>query len=259
MFEGMFEGVFEFVQQGYLMSIGSGAFFMSLFLLPSVLQSRNMRYQFIYPVYTLVLLYSSMWVYENILSVIMSYAPYRFAGLIPVPFIIALVISRGCYSVKGSARVFAVLAALLLIFYISDDSNDFYDSLYQIENVYGLPQDVVDVCDLMLSEAEEPLILVNSPDANYFRQYSADIKLVNVNIASMPNIAATRSEYSQIRSLMSNSLSIDMEAVGELAAACGVDYIILNLDAYGSVYYAGETWYSLYEVVGEYLVFKVNS
>ncbi len=258
-FDTFCDGYFKLVQQGYLMSIGSGAFFMGLFLLPSVLQSRNMRYQFIYPVYTLVLLYSSIWVYDNILEVVMSYAPARFVGLIPVPFVIALMISRGCYSLKGSMRIFGVLAALLLIFYISDDSEDFYDNLYQAENVYGLPQDVVDVCDLILSEVEEPLILVNDPDAQYFRQYSADIKLVNVNIASMSNIAATRSEYSQIRQLMANSDSIDIEDVGELAAACGVNYIIVNVGAYDYMYYADLTWYRLYDVVGEYMVFKVNS
>ncbi len=256
----MFEGIFEITRRNMLMGTGSGAFFLSLFLLPAVCQSREEKYKFVYPVYTVVLLYSSYWVYTNVLTVILSYAPDRFVALIPVPFILALMISRGCCSVKGKERIIAVLAAALLIFYISDYGGDnFYDDLYKIENVYGLPQDVVDVCDLMLSEEEQPLILVNDLDVDYFRQYSADVKIVNVNLAGMSAVAETRSEYTQIQELMSDPGTIYMNLVGELAAECGVDYIILRVDAYQSVNYADELYYTLYEVIGDYLVFKIKA
>ncbi|MCD7752091.1 MAG: hypothetical protein LUI10_10200 [Lachnospiraceae bacterium] len=219
-----------------------------------------MRYKFVYPVYTVFLLFANDWFFSNVLSVVLIYAPYRFVVLIPVPFIIALMVSGACNSVKGKGTVLMVLAALLFFYFVSDlGDENYYEDDYKIENVYGLPQDVVDVCDLVLSEKDEPLLLVNDPDVDYFRQYSAKVKLINVNIASMPGVAATRSEYTQIKNLMADSGGIDMEAVGELAAACEVDYIILNVDAYNSVFYEGETWYSLYEVVGDYLVFKVNS
>ncbi|MCD8131658.1 MAG: hypothetical protein LUE16_10370 [Lachnospiraceae bacterium] len=261
MLEGInLEGIFEIVRQNMLSSTGSGTFYLSLFLLPVMLRSRDMRYKFVYPVYTIFLIYTSYWIYTNIISAIMGYAPARFVTLIPIPFIIALVISDGCNSVKGKGTVLVVIAALFLFYFISDaEYEDYYDDDYKIENVYGLPQDVVDVCDLILSENEEPLLLVNDPDIDYFRQYSGKIKMINVNIGSMTDVAATRSEYSSIRSLMSDSEGIDMNLVGELAEECGVDYIVLNADAYHSVFYADELYYSLYEVIGDYLVFKVNS
>ncbi|MCD8378760.1 MAG: hypothetical protein LUC95_00210 [Lachnospiraceae bacterium] len=256
----MFDGMFEIVRQNWLAGTGSGAFYLSLFLLPTVMRSRDMRYKFVYPVYTVFLVFISYWMYTNVIQVIMSYAPDRFIAVIPIPFIIALVISCGIKSAKGKEMIAAVIAALFLIFFISDATwEDFYEDLYKIENVYGLPQDVVDVCDLVLSENEEPLLLINDDDIDYFRQYSGQIRLANVNVGSMPLIASTCSEYKEITSLMSDPDGIDMEAVGELAAACEVDYIILNVDAYHSVFYEGETYYSLYEVVGDYLVFKANS
>lgn len=253
------ENVFKIVKQNFLAGTGSGAFYLGLFLLPMVLRGREMKYKFVYPVYTIFLIYTSYWMYTNVLQVIMDYAPYRFAALVPVPFIIALMISGGCNSVKGKGTIAAVCAALFLIFYLSDaEWENYYDDFYKIENVYGLPQDVVDICDLILSENEEPLLLVNDEDIDYFRQYSGKIKLINVNIASMPSIAATRSEYSAISSLMSDPTSVDLNLVGEQATACGVDYIILNMKSFHSIYYTDCIYYSLYEVIGDYLVFKVK-
>ncbi len=256
----MFEGIFDIVRQNILADSGSGAFYLSLFLLPMILQSREMKYKFVYPVYTVFLIYTSYWIYTNVLQVILIYAPDRFVTVIPVPFIIALIISSGCYSAKGKEVIAAAFASLLLIYFISDaEWENFYDDLYKAENVYGLPQDVVDVSNLLLSENEQPLLLVNDVDVDYFRQYSSKIRIVNVNIETMPEVPATCSEYLEIESLMSDPNVIDMNLVGEQAAECGVDYIVLNVDAYHSVYYADELYYSLYEVIGDYLVFKINS
>ena len=254
----MLTEAFSILRQNSLSSTGSGLFFMALVALPLVSDQKEWRYQFVYPVYLIVFSYVWYPTYAYLWSPIIYGTSV--VNLIPITVIIALVISRGCYSVKGWERVVAVAAAVFLIFYISDNVGEsFYEDFYKIENVYGLPQDVVDVCDLMLSEEEQPLILVNDPDVDYFRQYSSNVKIVNVNLAGMSAVAETRSEYTQIQELMSDPGTIYMNLVGELAAECGVDYIILRVDAYQSVNYADELYYTLYEVIGDYLVFKVKA
>ncbi len=251
----------SFLRQNPLSQTGSGVFFMALVALPLVSDKKEWRYQFVYPVYLIVFTYVWYPTYAYLwLPVIYG---TRVANLIPITVVIALVISYCVSRAHGKEVIVALLAVALLLYYNRDQyTEEYLEDFFQVENIYGIPQDVVDVCDLLLSETEEPLIIVSGDDNIYFRQYSSNIKLLygnNVLGSTMSTATEIPGDYYDISAILENEDFVSLIAAGETASRYGVDYIVINLSTHVEPYNDGELWYSLYATVGDYAIYKNNS
>lgn len=259
---------FSLIRQNTLAQTGSGVFFLSMFYLLVILREKEWRWKFVYPLYILFLSYTWNVFYAEVWDEVFSGMGTRVAAMIPVTAVIALVVAYGCSMLKGKDVLIAAAAVGLLLYFNSDYYyEDYLEDFYQVENIYGLPQDVVDVCDLVLSEVEEPLLIVaDVDDIIYFRQYSSNIKLLYGNnlYGTMNSATAIPSEYRDMAATLQNTEFVNLVTFGERANGYDVDYIIINTQTHdSSTLYnegdEGETYYSLYANLGVYAVYKNNS
>ena len=258
-------GTFALIRQNTLAQTGSGVFFLSMFFLLVILKEKEWRWKFVYPLYILFLSYTWNVFYGEIWDEVFSGMGTRVAAMIPVAAVIALVVAYGCSMLKGKDVLIAAVAVGLLLYFNSDnDFEDYLEDFYRVENVYGLPQDVVDVCDLVLSEVEEPLLIVaDVDDIIYFRQYSSRIKLLYGNnlYGTMGGATTITIDYKDMAATLQNTEFVNLGTFGERANGYSVDYIIINTQTHDSstLYNEGETYYSLYANLGVYAVYKNNS
>lgn len=255
--------MFEILRQTTLTQTGSCLVYMCILMIFFILKNREQRYQFVYPVYMLFLSFVVSGLYETIWVRVLDNVSDRAINAVPIAVIVALVLSYFWQKMKGLDVLIAAVGIGFLLYFCSDQYFDvFYEEIYPAENLYGIPQDVVDVCDLALSETEEPLLLVSQTDVDYFRQYSAKVKLLygeDVYNGKMGGAKTIPSEYWQIYSYMSNWGYVDLVAVEELIYPFGVDYIVINCDEFTSVAYEGIQYYSIYTRIGRYVVWRNNS
>lgn len=255
---------FALLRQNTFSQTGSGLFYFSMFFLLVILKEKEWRWKFVYPVYILFLSFAWNVFFDDVWDVLFSGAGARAAALIPVSAVIALAVAYCCSVLKGKDVILAGAAVLLLMYFVSDqDYEDYLADFSRVENVYGLPQDVVDVCDLVLSEEKEPMLIVADEDMIYFRQYSAAVKLLYGNnlYGTMGDAMEIPGDYVDMAVTLENTEFINLAAFGERADAYGVDYIIINTETHDSstLYNEGETYFTLYANLGVYAVYKNNS
>ncbi|MCD8069655.1 MAG: hypothetical protein LUE87_12400 [Lachnospiraceae bacterium] len=239
-------------------------FWLSLLFLLLIFRKREWKYKFVYPVYAMVFVFTWYPTYAYLLNPVLSDYGHRMVNVIPIVAIIALAVSFCCSRLHGKEVILAVIGVAFIMYYNSDSAYAGYylEDFYEVENIYGIPQDVVDVCDLLLSESEEPLLIVTEYDVVYFRQYSSKIKLLYGNDlfeGSMPGASNILGDYWDMAALLEDTEFISLIAVGEKANQYGVEYIVINASTHVEPYNEGETYYTLYATIGDYDVYKNNS
>ncbi|MCD8326411.1 MAG: hypothetical protein LUC90_06945 [Lachnospiraceae bacterium] len=258
----MLSEAFIILRQNTLGQTGSGLFYLSLFLLLMVFAKREERYKFVYPVY--MTFFAFVWypVYAYVINPVFTQFGHRMVNAIPIAVIIALVVSYCCSRLHGKEVLLAVAGVLLLMYFNSDyDYEDYLKDFYEVENIYGLPQDVVDVCDLLLSEDEDPFIIATDGDWVYFRQYSSKIKLLygnNLN-GTMDEATPIPADYKDLAATLESTEFINLDYVGEKANQYDVEYIVINVTTHVEPYMAEGIYYSLYATIGDYQIYKSNS
>lgn len=104
----------------------------------------------------------------------------------------------------------------------------FSNALYlPIENEYRLPQNGIDICEVVLESSEEPKLLVPYEIAHIFRQYSTDIKLLYGEDASYGRIWWARKAFVKACNEMDSS-SPDVRYISTLAYKEKCDFIIFD-------------------------------
>ncbi|MCD7738642.1 MAG: hypothetical protein LUH58_06335 [Lachnospiraceae bacterium] len=259
----MISEVFIILRQNTLLQTGSGVFWLSLLFLLLLFKKREWKYKFVYPVYAMVFTFIWYPTYAYLINPVLNDYGHRMVNVIPVVAVIAIVISFCCSRLHGKEVILAVIGVAFLLYYSADSGYDGYylEDFYVVENIYGLPQDVVDVCDLLLSEDEEPFIITTDGDMVYFRQYSSKIKMLYGNnvYGTMRDEIDIPSEYLDMAALMENTEFISLNVVGEKASRYNVEYIVVNISTHAEPYNEGETYYTLYATIGDYAVYKNNS
>lgn len=255
--------MFQILRHNLLGQTGSGMMYLSFFLILFLLKNKEWRYKFVWPVYTVFATIVVSFSYENFWSTVLPGVPARSFLMLPIPIVLAFIVSYFWARTRGVERLVATIGVLLVLYFSSDyPTENFYQNYYGAENWYGLPQDVVDVCELVLSEVDEPLLLVNETDVDYFRQYSSKIKLLygeNLYAGKMNGASAIPSQYWKIYSLMSDDNYIDVDQIGTLCSEFDVDYIVINIEDYPLISYYEQEDFTFYMNVGRYAVFRSNS
>ena len=155
---------------------------------------------------------------------------------------------------ESRKRVLLVLLLIPVIFL--SGVFKFSDALYTTaENEYRLPQNGIDICEVVLEERDEPKLLVPYEIAHIFRQYSTKIKLLYGEDASYGRIFWAKNEYVKACNEM-DSTSPDVGYVVSLAYQENCDFIIFDEDyhvlntapeLYGFDYYKTIDHYKIYQ------------
>lgn len=238
-----------------LQGTGSGVFFLSFLLLFYLLKDRECRYKLLYPNIIIWALFENPFIVQIIWTRVLGYGVHRLANCIPIGFIIAFSISYFWNETnKKETWIFAIGIVFLMLLSADNINGDFKKA----ENLYGIPQDVIEVSELVLDEEEKPLLLVSMPDANFFRQYSSDVQLLfgeDVTAGKMYSAKKLPDVYYDINRLM-NEKPLNVCSVSEQVAEFDVDYIVINKEKFTDVVNEDNQWYHYYSTIGKYAVYK---
>ena len=153
---------------------GSGAYFLLAVASYAYLFafSKDQRKKLILPVCFLLFFILNPVLYKYVYR---STRYWRWFWLIPNVYVIAAAAVDLVKRLDGKLRKAAVCLAMAtcIVFY---GTNPFYTiSYFHRQNLYGLEQETVEICDMMLERKESPMCLCPLPLNNRIRQYSGDI------------------------------------------------------------------------------------
>lgn len=185
---------------------------------------------------------------------------WRMFWLLPVTVVTAYTAVQILMQAEGTVKRYLLLAAMLLVIVLTG-TNVYNSTIFEPkQNNYKLPQDAVDICDMIEQDAKangiayKKLITVNEL-VNSIRQYDADIQMPYANEAIMGR-KIERKKAAEIFRLM-NSEHKNWEALAWYAAMEKCNYLAYPAD--------GATAEILencgYEIVGSnasYIVYRLN-
>ena len=177
----------------------------------------------------------------------MNYPVYwRILWLLPVTMTIAYTVVSICGTIKGRIRIFAAFFMMLLIM-ISGSFIYQNEGFVKAENIYHMPQTVVDICDAIKIEGREVMALFPDELLVYVRQYSP--------VVCMPyGREIYELDNNELRTLMQERI-IDAKKLAELSKGYLCHYLILpkNKILKGSLFDYG---YILFDTIDEYVIYK---
>lgn len=211
---------------------------------------KPIRIMFVYmPVIVLLLFFNPL-----VTKIVYDYADneiyYRILWLLPVTVVIAFAVVELYGRLTEKLKIpFAIVAAVLLMVsgsYIY--SNGFYQ---KAENVYHVPQSVVEICDAIEVEGREVMAVFPEEMLQYVRQYSP--------VVCMPygrEITVDRWSYYwlELHDVMESEI-VNVKRLGELSKIHECHYIILSEDKVldGDL---GEYDYVEFDRIAGYVIYK---
>ncbi|MCR4738644.1 MAG: tyrosine-protein phosphatase [Lachnospiraceae bacterium] len=211
-----------------------GLYFLALIFLAFVLKDKRYRNAILWPslcllffVYVILPVFNFL-DYKYIKKYILGWdMNYRMVWLLLVVPVIALFLSLLIKSIeKRNERIAAALLLIPVIFFCGQfkiNGTEFAKA----ENLYKLPRALLDISDTVLSEKDEPKLLVPYETAHVFRQYSSDIKLLYGEDATYGRVKPAAEELVAVCNEMTKEVP-DLYFINEVAEKNGVDYIIFD-------------------------------
>ena len=225
-----------------------GLFLVSLIYLFFKEKNKANRLLFVYvPTVTLLIYFCPLWAWV-VYRVIGEDLYWRFLWLLPVVPVIAYAAIKAVQMLDRKIQPFAgTLAALILIL----SGSLIYQSSHVewAENAYHIPQEVINVCDIMEPEEGKVKAAVPWEMFQYVRQYSAKIEMPY----GREYILFDWADRSELFHALTEDI-INPEKAAELARQDGCLYIVLaetkpidgTLEEYGYEKYAETDGYVIY-------------
>ncbi len=160
--------------------------------------------------------------YKIVAEVIDEELYYRFFWLLPMTLTIAYALVQAYHLYKGAHRKLAAVSIILLILV----SGDFVYNNWRYEkaeNIYHVPQSVVELCDLMHAEGREVMALFPTDLMQYVRQYDSTICLPYGRDVLVEDWSIDHPLYN-----MMEGEELDADELGQTASAFNCAYIILQ-------------------------------
>lgn len=189
-------------------------------------KKKSIRVMFVYMPIMVLLIYFNPAVTWLVSEYIDYEIYYRMLWLLPVTAVLALTIVRICGRLEGIKRLVFGFAAAGLI--MVSGSFVYRDNLFQkAENIYHVPQTVVDICDAIKVEGREVMAVFPKEMVQYVRQYSP--------VVCMPygrEVTVERWDLMEDNELyhQMEAEEIDAQRLAELAREAWCAYIILPED-----------------------------
>jgi hypothetical protein len=148
-------------------------FLLSLIYLFITEKKKEIRVMFVYFPIVILLLFFNPWFAGIIYSVLDEEIYYRLLWMLPVTMVLAYTLVSIWSKLKDRKIYFAVGAVLL----IAVSGRFIYTDTYfhRAENIYHMPESVVEICDAIEVEGREVTAVFPSELLQYVRQYSGTV------------------------------------------------------------------------------------
>ncbi|MBR3825850.1 MAG: hypothetical protein IKJ39_11720 [Lachnospiraceae bacterium] len=207
-------------------------------------KKKETRVLFVYMPAVLLLLFFNPLFYKVFGNLTEEAIYFRFLWLLPITMVIAYTVIKIYSTLEGTKQyIFVLLSFVLIVF---SGRLVYLNPLFEkAENPYHIPQEVIEICDMIEVEGREVVAAFPSEFILYVRQYSA--------MVCMPYGREAFSYYNPLHAAM-NEAVIDAEKLAELGQEYGCHFLILNeeremdgkLEDYS---------YEVYGKVGKYVVY----
>lgn len=173
---------------------------------------------------------------------------FRFLWLLPVTIVIGYTVVHIMCRMIGKRKIaFGFIVAIMIL--ISGKwvyGNPLFD---KAENLYHMPEEVVEICDAIKVEGREVMAVFPEEMLLYVRQYSPYV--------CMPYGREVLSEHNEFCAVMEGK-EIDMEELSQLAKQSGCHYVVLSKEKI--LKGTPESFsYEVFKEVGEYIIYRDTS
>jgi len=168
---------------------------------------------------------------------------FRICWLLPVLPVIAYTVVCIVRSLRGKGKLYFAATAILLV--MVSGKLVYTNPLFsRAENIYHVPQVVVDICDAIEIEGREVMALFPDEFLLYVRQYSP--------VVCMPY--GRDANYFELHAIMTEE-EIDVEALAAEAKYYGCHYVILSEEKplKGDM---SDYDYEVFDSIGGYIIYK---
>ncbi len=187
-------------------------------------KDKGKRVLFLYVPIILVLLFFNPLFIRIIYGVIGEEIYYRILWLLPVAIVIAYTIVKIYCGLRGrKAYGFLGLAAILVI--ISGSCIYFNPAFERAENIYHVPEEVVEICDTIEVEGREVMAVFPSEMIIYIRQYSARVCMPYGREMLVERWGLGNDLYDAMEAEV-----LEAELISGLAKESACHYVIINTD-----------------------------
>lgn len=176
---------------------------------------------------------------------------WRVFWLIPSGIIIALVFAKLIENSRYYKKSVFLLSMILVI--ILGGKNVFNsDNFTKSTNLYKLPQEVIEICDMVVEEGEEVKIVVPETIVSYIRQYNPDIKMLYGR--NLGKDVQRGKKFKVLTQL--NSMEPNTKYIAKYAKKQGCNFIVFKDTSMG-IEKIEEFGYELYGATKNYSIFKL--
>lgn len=230
--------------------MGSGLiiilFFLAVLYLYIKEKRKPYRVMFVYAPTVLFFFFFNPWFYKAFCNALEGEIYFRMFWLLPVLPVIAFTCTQICGRLKRDTRVKFGIASVCVL--MASGRLVYLNPLFsRAENVYHVPQEVVEICDAVKVEGREIMVAFPDEFLLYVRQYSAQICIPYGRNALM-------GEPYDLRNVM-NQTEIDIEELVTLSREKMCHYVVLSKDKL-LVGQFEDYGFETYMTVGDYIVYK---
>ncbi len=153
---------------------------------------------------------------------------YRLMWLVPMYVVIGYAACQLIFSLKKSVHQRVGFAVVLAIIAITGSLVYASNNVNVAENLYHIPQRVIDICDVIAPEDDEPRVRAAFPSelVHFVRQYDTDILLP----FGREMVVTQWDYYNPVYEVMEKPEVIDAKALLEATRETKCTYIILSED-----------------------------
>lgn len=151
---------------------------------------------------------------------------YRILWLIPMYVVIGFALCRLIFSLKKSMYQRIALVVSLVVIAVTGSLVYASPNVTVAENLYHIPQVVIDICDVIAPEDGEPRVRAAFPSelVHFVRQYDTDILMPY----GREMVVTQWDYYNPVYEVMEKPEIINAEALLEATRETGCSYIVLS-------------------------------
>lgn len=153
---------------------------------------------------------------------------YRVLWLLPMYIVIGYAVCKLIFSFGSKWKQRVALVASLVIIVLSGSLVYLNQYMSPAQNLYHIPQNVIDICDEILPVEGEPRVRAVFPSelVHFVRQYSTDILMP----FGREMVVTQWDYYNEVYEAMEKPEVVDADVLLEATRKAGVQYIILARD-----------------------------
>ena len=153
---------------------------------------------------------------------------YRVLWLLPMYIVIGYAVCKLIFSFGSKWKQRVALVASLVIIVLSGSLVYLNQYMSPAQNLYHIPQNVIDICDEILPAEGEPRVRAVFPSelVHFVRQYSTNILMP----FGREMVVTQWDYYNEVYEAMEKPEVVDADVLLEATRKAGVQYIILSKD-----------------------------